>query len=72
MTRWRRAAEILDPCRDEDCELEDLHPIHASTPPTGDQERARRNRNRRRRHRYRIAKLKLAQAANNRRILLGR
>jgi hypothetical protein len=71
--RWRRSSEIRNPCRDERCEIHDLHPVHAIAQElTRDQKRLRENYNRRRRHRRRIAKLKKLQAANNRRILLGR
>lgn len=71
--RWRRSSEIRNPCRDDRCEISDLHPAHAiASPPTPEQERTRKLRNRRRRHRRRIVRLKALQAANNRRILLGR
>jgi hypothetical protein len=68
-----------DPCRDEGCELEGIHPSHVVArkrgPRVGKRKYDRRSRlraARKRKHAAAIAKLKKLQAANNRRILLGR
>lgn len=65
-------------CRDDRCRIDELHAAHRIKPgpgrPTGNSGPTKRQRlsRRRRRHARKIAKLKAQQAANNRKILLGR
>lgn len=79
MMRSRRPTEIPNPCRDERCDVEGIHPAHRIAPKRGPRvgkrkydNSGRRRAARARAYAARIAKLKALQAANNRRILLGR